>query len=576
MMSSLSDSNPFTNLSASSNSFPTNNSQRESFDDFTNIEQCLCPLCNEPMVSISQLYRHLSDSHDIHLDSLDSSTDQKDDGFIQLLKKAQSTILNPLSSKAKNIAKLPQMAINKVNDVDSIWLDEQSDVVTKIHWQFEDDNDLCTNSTCDKSLNLRNGKYNCRKCGKLFCDSHCRLPMRLNRQALHDPVEGIWCRVCDDCFQSREGYLDTEGVMRSHTTTFIKYRTKGIERAHLEGNRLEKRLEKLAKVYATQSSPENNSQSGLKPSLTIMHRRRASEQSIVKWEDDASVSCCPLCQSQFGKMINRRHHCRLCGRVVCEKCSSFKISLNLTNCSETTDNDSIGEVRACKTCRDAVFRRKEYNEEISKTPPVVMLYQKLMKIKTAIDTTLPKFQDMLIMLKSQEIVNQTHADYQLAARTRKELLDNFAQFDAISKKINSLLARSKTEKRLQASIHLAANQYLQQNMLPLQVLPKLLKKEHDNDYYEDYHDSSPDMLLSVFDNGRTRTISTSSTKSLKGEETIRQQLAVLLEQETLVQGYIVDATKQRKFDDVKTLKTALDELKVEINKTRKELGSLWP
>ncbi|CAG8563228.1 11987_t:CDS:2 [Gigaspora margarita] len=456
-MSSLSDSNPFTNLSASSNSFPTNNSQRESFDDFTNIEQCLCPLCNEPMVSISQLYRHLSDSHDIHLDSLDSSTDQKDDGFIQLLKKAQSTILNPLSSKAKNIAKLPQMAINKVNDVDSIWLDEQSDVVTKIHWQFEDDNDLCTNSTCDKSLNLRNGKYNCRKCGKLYCDSHCRLPMRLNRQALHDPVEGIWCRVCDDCFQSREGYLDTEGI----------------ERAHLEGNRLEKRLEKLAKVYATQSSPENNSQSGLKPSLTIMHRRRASEQSIVKWEDDASVSCCPLCQSQ-------------------------------------------------------------------------------------------------------EIVNQTHADYQLAARTRKELLDNFAQFDAISKKINSLLARSKTEKRLQANIHLAANQYLQQNMLPLQVLPKLLKKDHDNDYYEDYHDSSPDMLLSVFDNGRTRTISTSSTKSLKGEETIRQQLAVLLEQETLVQGYIVDATKQRKFDDVKTLKTALDELKVEINKTRKELGSLWP
>ncbi|CAG8688190.1 4477_t:CDS:2, partial [Dentiscutata heterogama] len=244
----------------------------------------------------------------------------------------------------------------------------------------------------------------------------------------------------------------------------------------------------------------------------------------------------------------------------------------------TADNDSVGEVRACKTCRNAVFRRKEYNEEISKTPPVVMLYQKLMKIKTAIDATLPKFQDMLIMLKSQEIINQTHADYQLAARTRKELLENFAQFDAISKKVNSLLAHSKTEKRLQANIHLAANQYLQQNMLPLQVLPKLLKKDHhDNEpYYEDYHESSPDMLLSVIENGRTRTISTSSTKSLKGEEKIRQQLSVLLEQEKLVQGYIVEATKQRKFDDVKTLKTALDELKVEINKTRKELGDLWP
>ncbi|CAG8648158.1 8090_t:CDS:2, partial [Racocetra fulgida] len=240
-----------------------------------------------------------------------------------------------------------------------------------------------------------------------------------------------------------------------------------------EGNRLEKRLEKLAKVYATHANPENNPQGGLKPPLSMMHRRRASEQSIVKWEDDASVTNCPLCESQ-------------------------------------------------------------------------------------------------------EIVNQTHADYQLAARTRKELLDNFAQFDSISKKINSLLSRSKSEKRLQANIHLAANQYLQQNMLPLKVLPKLLKKDHDNEHEYDYHhESSPDMLLSVFENGRTRTISTSSTKSVKGEEKIREQLEVLLEQEKLVQGYIVEATKQRKFDDVKTLKTSLDELKVEINKTRKELGDLW-
>ncbi|CAG8586556.1 171_t:CDS:10 [Cetraspora pellucida] len=537
-MSSLSDSNSFSNLSTPSNSFPADNSQRESFafDDLSNIE-CVCPICDESMISILQLNRHLDDVH------MDTSADQRD-GIIQWIKKAQTTILNPLSSKTKNIANLPQIAINKFNDLDTNWLDPQSDLVTKIHWQMEDENDICcSNSSCDKFINLRNGKHNCRKCGKLFCDSHCRLPMKLNKQAHHDPIDGYWCRVCDDCFQSRECYLDTEGVIRSHTTTFIKNRTKGIERAHLEGNRLEKRLEKLAKVYATQAKPENSTQSGLKPPLSMMHRRRASEQSIVKWEDDASVTNCPLCDIQFGKITNRRHHCRLCGRVVCEKCSS-KISLNLNNYSESADQDSVGEVRACKQCRDAVFRRKEYNEEISKTPPVVMLYQKLMKIKTAIDTTLPKFQDMLIMLKSQEIVNQTHADYQLAARTRKELLDNFAQFDAISKKINSLLSRSKSEKRLQANIHLAATQYLQQNMLPLQ-------------------------------NGRTRSISTSSTKSLKGEEKIREQLEVLLEQEKLVQGYIVEATKQRKFDDVKTLKTSLDELKVEINKTRKELGDLW-
>ncbi|CAG8455569.1 11074_t:CDS:2 [Diversispora eburnea] len=276
--------------------------------------------------------------------------------------------------------------------------------------------------------------------------------MKLDKQALHDPDNGYWCRVCEDCFKSRDGYFDTEGVIRSHTSTFIKSRTKGIERAHLEGNRLEKRLEKLAKAYTDPIKPANNTQGGLTPPLTLKHRRR--EQLIVKWEDDASVTNCPLCRTSFGKITNRKHHCRLCGRVVCEKCSS-KISLNLNNSySETTEQDTIGEIRS-----------------------------------------------------SQEIVNQTHADYQLAARTRKELLENFAQFDKISKKINSLSAKTESEKQ---------------------------------EIVED----------------------------------LRQQLIVLLEQEEIVQGYIHVATRKRKFDDVKTLKTSLDELRLEIDKKKKELGDL--
>ncbi|KAG9306898.1 hypothetical protein G9A89_002567 [Geosiphon pyriformis] len=535
------------------------------------------------MISLLQLNQHLDDLHS------DTSIDQKD-GILNWFRNAQNTIGKQLSkapltrTKLTNISSnLSQTVISKLNELDvGMISDEQPDYVAKGHWQLPSENDFCTKSNCDKQLNLKNGKQNCRKCGKLFCDSHCHLQIKLNKLAKHDPVDGTWCRVCDDCFESRDGYLDIEGFTKSHTTAFAKARHKGMEKAHLEGNRLEKRLEKLAKLYATPAKPTNFSNTGLKPPLTTLkHRRRVSEQAIVKWEDDSSVTNCPICKTSFGKITNRKHHCRLCGRVICEKCSS-KVSLNLHNNPDPVDQDPVGEVRVCRECRTAVFRRREYNEELSKPAQVVLLYQKLTKIRHAIDKTLPKFQDMLDMLQTKEIVNQTHADYQLATRTRKELLDNFAQFDFISKKINSLPHNNNSEKRLQSNIHLAANQYLQQNMLPLSMLPKILKNDPqqrktqgpDEDEDDDEDSDSPDAILAAWTNGRPRSLSVSSSRSVKGEEKPRQQLAVLVEQQKQVQGFIQEATRKRKFDDVITLKASLDELQLEISKIKKELGDL--
>ncbi|CAI2170885.1 3009_t:CDS:2 [Funneliformis geosporum] len=536
---SSSDSNSFSHLSTPSNSLPTSNSHRESliFDEYSGP----CPACNEHMHSIDQLNRHLDD---MHTDSIDQK-----DGIIKWFKNAQSTIMKPLSkTRLNNISNLPQLAINKFNEIDN-GLDQHSELVTKAHWQQDGENIVCSNSTCDKSLNNRNGKHNCRKCGDFFCDDHCRLSIKLNRQAQHDPVNGYWCRVCNYCFISRENYLDTEGVIRSHTSAFTKFRKKGIERTHLEGNRLEKRLEKLAKVYALQAKQANSTQGGLTPPLTAKHRRRASEQSIVKWEDDASVTTCPLCGTSFGMITNRKHHCRLCGRVVCEKCSS-KISLNLYN-SEVSDQESVGKIRSCKECRIAVFRYSKVQEE----------------------RVLRK--SGIFSCSRQEIVNQTHADYQVAARTRKELLENFAQFDMISKKINSLPTYSESEKRLQSNIHLAANQYLQQSMLPLSVLPRILKKNQNQQTKDQLTDDDDDVVL-AFANGRPRSLSMSSTKSEKEEKKLRQQLEAFLEQEKNLEVFIQEATRKRKFDDLKTLKASLDEIRMEITKKKSELGDLWP
>ena len=85
------------------------------------------------------------------------------------------------------------------------------DVVTKAHWQRLGGNDICSDPTCGKRLNSTNGKVNCRKCGKLFCDDHTMYQMKLSRSAQHEPVRGIWCRVCETCYKSREGYNDHNG-----------------------------------------------------------------------------------------------------------------------------------------------------------------------------------------------------------------------------------------------------------------------------------------------------------------------------------------------------------------------------
>ncbi|GMR49614.1 hypothetical protein PMAYCL1PPCAC_19809, partial [Pristionchus mayeri] len=50
--------------------------------------------------------------------------------------------------------------------------------------------------------------------------------------------------------------------------------------------------------------------------------RKAFERSIVPWTADSSVSVCASCAGKFS-LTRRRHHCRLCGVIMCSTCSRF-------------------------------------------------------------------------------------------------------------------------------------------------------------------------------------------------------------------------------------------------------------
>jgi len=58
------------------------------------------------------------------------------------------------------------------------------------------------------------------------------------------------------------------------------------------------------------------------------------------WTDDHAAPNCHQCNTMFTQVI-RKHHCRLCGEVFCDKCSSHKV---------TVAEIGINKERACDAC----------------------------------------------------------------------------------------------------------------------------------------------------------------------------------------------------------------------------------
>lgn len=210
---------------------------------------------------------------------------------------------------------------------------DPDEVVTRAHWQKTGYNDVCTEPACGKRLGSVSGNVNCRKCGRLFCEDHTMYQMKLSRSAQHEPVRGYWCRVCETCYKSREGYNDHNGYIGDHTSDFLAMRRKTVDRAYLEISRLEKRLTKLTQLLASPPDDIVGSNGGILSISGQKNQRKMLEQSVVTWEEDTKVLQCPFCHQEFGQWTFRRHHCRLCGRVVCSDprtgCS-LEIGLNVS------------------------------------------------------------------------------------------------------------------------------------------------------------------------------------------------------------------------------------------------------
>ncbi|XP_077181427.1 rabenosyn-5 [Paroedura picta] len=281
------------------------------------------------------------------------------------------------------------------------------------------------------------------------------------------------------------------GAGRSHLADFKKHRAARIDHYVVEVNKLIIRLEKLTSFDRTN---------------TDSAKIRAIEKSVVPWVNDQDVPFCPDCGTKFS-IRNRRHHCRLCGSIMCKKCMelvSLPFASKLTtaskevlashtspNCSpnsvhgsrrgsissmnsvssvlEERDDDRI---RCCRHCKDTLLKREQQIDEQEHTPDIVKLYEKLRLCMEKVDQKAPEY------IKMAESLNAGETTYSLehANDLRMEVQKMYELIDALSKKILTLGLNDESQPhpktlQLQRMIRYSATLFVQEKLLGLMSLP---------------------------------------------------------------------------------------------------------
>ncbi|KAI0804291.1 FYVE zinc finger protein [Xylaria sp. FL0064] len=486
----------------------------------------VCPICNEEMLTLLQLNRHIDDNHqelpEFEHDEVKSWIDK------QVLKAKRFQPLSLINQKLRGLevfesnASLPPPQPGPARTsrlpVSETPVDPD-DLITTSHWQRSGPNDLCTDPACGKRLGAVNGSINCRQCGRLFCEEHTMYQMKLSRSAAHEPVRGYWYRVCETCYKSREGYNDHNGFVRDHTQNFAAMRRKTVDKQTLEISRLEKRLTKLTHLLANAPSAMSTGGSGSLLSVSPLNGqrnpRKMLEQSVVTWEGDAKVPRCPFCQQEFGSWTFRRHHCRICGRVVCADLQT-----------------------ACSSERK---------------PPDQVAYELLKQFERGIELLLPTFQRALLPLQD-ETNPPSHSQIQEAGKLRKRLIDSFTKYDLAARRIRDMRTDSPSQQQLQKAIYQAASSFLHMHMLPLKNLPRLLKHSSSSSsrgrLTSNGHVPSPLRQGDILETASQTSEGSTVVSALEIEEKeLRERLIVLEEQKYMVQKMISASRGARRFEE---------------------------
>ena len=224
----------------------------------------------------------------------------------------------------------------------------------KTHWVSDTKVTHCSHSGCGKQFSTFVRKHHCRKCGYVYCDTHSQRRLRLD-------AEGNRCttgtsepaRVCDGCFERLEA--PAVEVPKSSASVALNVADAPEDLV---------RRDRTALFLAKRTTFNRENRAAVEAVIhayTELRMDAASKSASVvggvkkmswKGPSDTHATGCELCRRGFTQIF-RKHHCRICSRVVCENCSA----------NRKTSAEHGGFVyRSCFECNDKLERHERATE----------------------------------------------------------------------------------------------------------------------------------------------------------------------------------------------------------------------
>ena len=77
------------------------------------------------------------------------------------------------------------------------------------------------------------------------------------------------------------------------------------------------------------------------------YKNISSESKKILWLPDNLSQNCFQCQAKFSLLLNRQHHCRICGNIFCGNCTSKQIQFVI---KDKNNNEKLIKIKVCNYC----------------------------------------------------------------------------------------------------------------------------------------------------------------------------------------------------------------------------------
>lgn len=261
--------------------------------------------------------------------------------------------------------------------------------------------------------------------------------------------------------EHRQPYNEEQFIGRATNLTkvFKAVRPKRISHSQKEANKLHLRLDKLVSALLSEI------RAGKKNLKEV-------EKSVIPWNDDSDV--CVSCGEILSVLqLARKHHCRLCTGILCSNCSRFVPLQEAVEAVERPEPDWLEgfehDLRLCDKCQNVIVSAKEEIKTKNSDHTMEENYRKLLEAREKCNSLVDVYTRISYSLRNGD------ATYTLDEGNvkRVELIKQFKIVDTFSERIAGIRTSSPTQLKVQTNVRTATRSYLQDNLPTTAPLPEL-------------------------------------------------------------------------------------------------------